>query len=113
MTLLVSSPEQERQFSEAIARICSLLKDNEVIDVLPRTLYLHKDRTWSWRFESTGASVGAASLEQIMIEFACHKMDGFNMNIMRIKDQETFDELFVELMIRMSETEREITPASS
>jgi hypothetical protein len=112
MTPPVPSFEQERLFSESITKICSLLKENEISEVLTRSLYLHKDRTWSLRFESTGCSIGAASLEKIMLEFACYDMGGMNLDHMRIKDQETFDGLFGELMVCMHKTGEELTPAA-
>jgi hypothetical protein len=112
MILPAPSLEQEQLFSEAITKICSLLKENEISEVLPRTLYFHKDRTWSLRFESTGCSIGTASLEQIILEFACYDMGGMNLDHMRIKDQETFDALFDELMVRMRETEEELILAT-
>lgn len=111
MTFPTPSPEQERLFSEAITKISSLLKQNEIAEVLTRTLYLTKNRTWDWRCESTGCSMGTASLEKIMLEFACHEMGGMNLDMMRIKDQATFDRLFDEFMIRMRETEEGLIPA--
>jgi hypothetical protein len=39
-------------------------------------------------------------------------MGGMNLDHMRIKDQETFDALFDELMVRMRETEEELILAT-
>jgi len=113
MALSTPSPEQERRFSEAITNICALLKKNEASNVLHNTLYLHQDRTWSWRFESSGADLGHASLDRIMLEFACFQMGGFNLDLVCIKDQETFDELWSDLLARMEETANELAPIPS
>lgn len=103
--LSTSSPEQEWLFSEAITRIRALLKERELIDVLPQFLYLHKDGAWSLRFDSTGCDMHLPTLEKIMLELACHEMGGVNLGLMCIKDQETFDKLFDKLLGYMRETE--------
>lgn len=98
------SPDQERLFSEAITKICSQLNDHEIIDVLPRTLYLRKDRTWDWRCESIGCSLGEISLERALRELLCYKASDIDLDDAIISDQQAFDMLFQKFIVHMNET---------
>jgi len=55
--------------NELILHIRDRLMDNEHIDVVPRHLYLHKNGTWSQRYEMTECDIGTPDIEKLLWNF--------------------------------------------
>lgn len=63
------SPRDIEACNDLIARIQVVLKERECVDVVSRRLYLHKDGTWSQRFDMSGYSIGVQTVESLLPEF--------------------------------------------
>jgi len=96
----VISAEQTRVFSEYAEHIGFLLKEKnlQAVDIVSQKFYLHQNGEWTI-FSGRNASHPAPfSLDLILTEFACHKMGGWNIGLMSIKNQEKFNELFADFI---------------
>ena len=102
MSNYVISNEQTTIFNNLTNSICSLLEETRAgcIDIISDRIYLEETGEWV-AFSARNDKSFLISLEEILTEFACHKMGGENLGLVSIKDQEKFDSLFrnfIELM---------------
>lgn len=67
--MAVSTQADQRRFKEALNELISLLRDNEIIDVVPERLYVSKAKNWYARFDMSGYSIGKPALNTLLREF--------------------------------------------
>ncbi|MFA5830442.1 MAG: hypothetical protein WC878_01295 [Candidatus Paceibacterota bacterium] len=102
MSNYVISEEQTTAFDNLKNSICLLLEETKqgVIDIVSNRIYLEQTGEWTV-FSGKNDHSYLLTLEEVLTEFACHRMGGENLGLVSIKDQEKFDSLFngfVELM---------------
>jgi len=100
MSNYVISTEQTTVFNNLVKSIGTLLKTRktEAIDVVSEKFYLYATGEWTIFSGKNATHPAPFSLELLFTEFACHKMGGINLNLVSIKNQEKFDQLFSEFI---------------
>jgi len=57
------------EFERVKSEIISLLEHDQVIDVVPKRLYLKKNSRWSLRFVMSDAQLGTQTLQELLKQF--------------------------------------------
>lgn len=100
MSNYIITPEQIALFNEYVKSICFLLKEKklEAVDIVSQKFYLYQNGEWIIFSGMNISHPSPFSVDLLLTEFACHKMGGWNLGLMSIKDQETLDKLFADFI---------------